>query len=516
MTMLAPAAQPQAANGLALPLNDDQNDENDRANSVSLHPRTPSVGWQSTFVKPSTPVVPGCTKLSPLDQVENRLIVPLVFVFQVSSPSLRQPFLQALKAGLANVIEELPFVAADVVPDCEEQDTIQLQTSEDAGVWLHSQELLEMDYYALERRKFPPSAFSLLSLMPEPRLSQPERSPVLTMLATFIVGGLLLTFNSHHSVMDAAGAFSVVKSLAKHVGALSDGRIISSDNAFLEEALDRSNIPAGIGRKGIPDFPNYRLCETYRYAVERELAEAAVAGVDHPKLALLQRLRLSHWFISEKSMQAIRDEASPLSEGFPVLTDNTIMCALLWRHISRARQLSSRGITANSFISTVNVRRRIEPPLPLDYAGNAIVHAKTSSATADVESGEPGMLYKLATQITNAIEWWTSERIGELIGAIESSETVSKIEPNMDNFQGPDLEVTSVANMDDILSVDWGCGISKVKAVRYCYLPVKDGWVNVLPQGKDGGIDLLIGLEKGALHRLRQDQEWLQLAQEFP
>ncbi len=164
--------------------------------------------------------------------------------------------------------------------------------------------------------------------------------------------------------MDAAGAFSVVKSLAKHVGALSDGRIISSDNAFLEEALDRSNVPAGIGRKGIPDFPNYRLSETHRYAVERELAEAAVAGVDHPKLTLLQRLRLSHWFISEKSMQAIRDEASPLSEGFPVLTDNTIMCAVLWRHISRARELSSRGITANSFISTVNVRRRI-PQQPL-------------------------------------------------------------------------------------------------------------------------------------------------------
>ncbi|KAJ5771721.1 hypothetical protein N7520_002250 [Penicillium odoratum] len=510
--MLAPPSQPQAVDGLGLPLN---GDKKACINSVDLQSRTlPSVGWQSTLVTPSTPLVPGCMKLSPLDQVENRFIVPSVFIFHVSSPSLRQPLLQDLKAGLANMIEELPFVAADVIPDCEEQDTIQLQTSDDAGVWLHSQELLEIDYYDLERRKFPPSAFPPLSLMPEPRLHQLQRSPVLTILATFIVDGLLLTFNSHHSVMDAAGTFVVVRTLAKHVGALSDGRIISSNNALLEEALDRSIVPAGSGRKDIADFPTYRLSKTYRCAVERELAEAAVAG-DHPKLSLLQKLQFSHWYISEKSMQAMKDEATPLSKGFPVLTDNTILCAVLWRHISRARQLSSRGIMKNSFISTVNVRRRIEPPLPLDYVGNAIVHAKTSSATADVESGEPGMLYKLGRQITNAIEWWTSERIGELIGAIESSETVSKIEPNMDNFQGPDLEVTSVANMDEILSVDWGFGISKVKAVRYCYLPVKDGWVNVLPQGKDGGIDLLIGLENRALNRLRQDKEWLQLAQEF-
>ncbi|KAK2761662.1 hypothetical protein FQN54_001490 [Arachnomyces sp. PD_36] len=469
--------------------------------------------WQSTFVRPSVPLIPGWIQLSALDQLENRFIVPAVLIFHVSSPALRQPLLQDLKAGLADTIGNISFLAANVVPDCGEKDTIQLEIPDDAGVWFYSQEVPEIDYYELERRKFPPSALPLLSLMPEPRVHHSERSPVLTVLATFITGGLLLTLNNHHSVMDGAGMANLTKVLGKHVAARSEGRFLSSENAFPDEALDRSSI-FGSGRKQVCDFSNYRLSKTYRCAVERELIDAAIAG-DHPKRQTLQKLQFSHWFISDESMRTLREATLPQSKGQPVLTDNTIMCAALWRHISRARQLSSRGIVTNSFVNTINVRRRMDPPLPLEYLGNAVVHAKTTAATADVESSETGMLYKLAKQITDAIEWWTSERIWELIGAIESSRIVSKIEPNMDNFQGPDLEVTSTADMGNISLVDWGCELGRLKALRYAYVPVKDGWVNVLPQRKDAGIELLVGLEKSTIQHLRQDKEWLHLAQEF-
>ncbi|KFY43785.1 hypothetical protein V495_03780 [Pseudogymnoascus sp. VKM F-4514 (FW-929)] len=468
--------------------------------------------WQSTFVRPGDPLIPGWTKLSPLDQLENRFIVPIVLVFHVSSPALRKPLLRDLKASLANTIAKMPFLAASVVPDCEEQDTIQLEISDDAGVWFYSQELPEIDYYALERRGFPPPEFPLLSLMPEPRVHRRERSPVLTVLATFIASGLLLTLNIHHSAMDGTGIGIFIKTFAKHAAALSDGRFLSSEEAFPEEALDRSNIIGGSGRKEVCDIPNYRLSKKYRCAVEQELIEAAIAGGDNP---LLQKLQFSHWSVSDESIRAIREAAMPPAKELPVLTEHAIICAVLWRHISRARQLSARGIMTHSFINTVNIRRRMDPSLPLEYPGNALVHAKTSATTTDVDSAEPGMLYKLAKQITDAIDWWTPERIWELIGAIESSEKVSKIEPNMDNFQGPDLEVTSTAALGHIFSVDWGCGLGRLKAFRFVYAPVKDGWVCVLPQRKGAGIELIMGLEKSSIQNLRQDKEWLQLAKEI-
>ncbi|KAK9438452.1 Chloramphenicol acetyltransferase-like domain protein [Metarhizium brunneum] len=498
-------SQPAAANGVGMA---PQNHEDD---SISP-PYLASTGRQSTFITPRVPLIPGWMKLTPLDQIESRFILPLVLVFNMSSPALGRLVLRDLETSLASTIGEMPFLAANVVPDCEEQGTIQLEISDDAGVWFHSQELPEIDYYALERREFPPGEFPLLALMPEPRVHHAEQSPVLTVLATFIAGGLLLTFNSHHSVMDGAGMLTLAMTFAKHMAALSDGRFIAPGDAFPEEALDRSNV-FGSGGKEVGDFPNYRLSQTYRCAMERELVEAAVSG-HHPRLPLLQKLSLSHWFISAESMRAMRDAALPPSEGLPLLTDNTILCAVLWRHISRARRLSCRGIVASSFVNTVNVRRRLDPPLPLEYPGNAVVHAKTSAATADVESTEPGMLYKMAKQITDAIEWWTSERIWELVGAIESSAMVNKVEPSMDNFQGPDLEVTSTAAMGDIYRAEWGSGLGRIRALRYAYLPIKDGWVNVLPQRTDAGLELLMCLEKSTLRLLRQDEEWLRLARE--
>jgi hypothetical protein len=157
----------------------------------------------------------------------------------------------------------------------------------------------------------------------------------------------------------------------------------------------------------------------------------------------------------------------------------------------------------------------MDPPLPLEYPGNAVVHAKTSAATADVESAEPGMLYKLAKQIADAIDWWSPERIRELIRSIQASEVITKIEPDMNNFQGPDVEVTNTASLGGVMNDDWGCGLGKLKALRYANLAVKDGWVNVLPQRGDTGAELSVGLEKSTAQRLRQDKEWLDIATEL-
>jgi hypothetical protein len=146
----------------------------------------------SEFVKPNVPLVPGLTKLPPLDQVEGRFIIPPILVFRVDSPDAQDSILQDLQDGLANTIEQMPFIAAEVIPDNVERGTIQLEIGENAGVWFHVNELPEVDFAELERRRFAPAAFDVIHLMPEPRQHDWNRSPVLTVQATFITGGLLV------------------------------------------------------------------------------------------------------------------------------------------------------------------------------------------------------------------------------------------------------------------------------------------------------------------------------------
>jgi hypothetical protein len=471
---------------------------------------------QSIFVEPSFPLVPGYTKLHGADQVENRFIIPSIGVFRVADPKSRQSIVEYMQTGLSNTIADMPFLAAHVIPAGEDRDTVQLEIpTGEAGVWLHVKEIPHMEYLALELRQFPFSEMPLLPLMPEPRLHHPEKSPVLTVQVTFINNGLLLTLNAHHSVMDGSGMAAVYATLAQHTAAASEGRLISSGEITTHEVQDRSNIFRGTTRLDLSDFPTYRVTpHRWRSAMERELVEAAISG-DHPKCSILKELDVAHWFFSDESLVLIKKAALPLTADQPVLTDNTILCALVWRHITRARQLSARGVETSSFICPVNFRRRLNPPLPLNYPGNAIVHAKTTSATADVESKTPGMLYTMAKQITDSVEWWTSERLWELLGVLESSPYIGRIEPAMDIFHGHDVEVTSNVSSGEFLKLKWGDELGTIRAVRYPYLTVKDGWVNFLPRGHLNGIEVVTAMDKETIKRLRMDREWTDMTQEF-
>lgn len=85
----------------------------------------------------------------------------------------------------------------------------------------------------------------------------------------------------------------------------------------------------------------------------------------------------------------------------------------------------------------------------------------------------------------------------------------------MDNFQGPDLEVTNSSSFSDLLRTGWGPELGTILALRFPNAPIYDGWINVLPSVKEDRLELLIGLETKTLCRLREDDEWTALAQEF-
>jgi hypothetical protein len=216
------------------------------------------------------------------------------------------------------------------------------------------------------------------------------------------------------------------KTWGKNVSAVSQGRLVAE--ALPQESLDRTHaFGNGSCCMQLSEFPNYRISKHgLRSSRQRELLEAALAGdFSHPALKILQQLHLSYWNISQTSLQAIKQASRPSAINAPVLTDSALVSALLWRHITRARKLSSSGVESTSLVNVVNVCRRLEPPLPRDYPGNALAHAKTTAQAVDVETGKS--LHELATQVSESIDWWTSERIWGLIGAIDSTPHVGRV-----------------------------------------------------------------------------------------
>lgn len=230
----------------------------------------------------------------------------------------------------------------------------------------------------------------------------------------------------HHAVLDGNGLGVFGRVWAKHVKASSEG--LHVDESLDSDSLDRSKIFAdNCVSKDISELTNCRLIENgLRGDFERELMEIALAGKTSCELfKITEKLNSTYWHISKESMQAIKKATAPTTLGVPVPTENAMLSALVWRHFTRARQLSSRGVKSTAIVTAVNARARIEPALSPDYVGNAVLNAKAVAGTVDVESEAP--LHKLATQVSDSINWWTSERVWSYIAAIDTIPNMNKV-----------------------------------------------------------------------------------------
>jgi hypothetical protein len=85
----------------------------------------------------------------------------------------------------------------------------------------------------------------------------------------------------------------------------------------------------------------------------------------------------------------------------------------------------------------------------------------------------------------------------------------------MDNFQGPDLEITNSGSFGDMMQIEWGSALGKVLCLRFPFAPIFDGWINVLPSREDGPVELLVALDKRTVANLREDKEWNSFAKEY-
>ena len=56
--------------------------------------------------------------------------------------------------------------------------------------------------------------------------------------------------------------------------------------------------------------------------------------------------------------------------------------------------------------------------------------------------------------------------------------------------------------------MEWGPNLGAILGVRIPNIPTNEGWVMVLPSKKDSPLEVLIGLDRETLGRLRQDEEW--------
>jgi hypothetical protein len=457
-----------------------------------------------TLVRPTNPFLGDADELSPLDQYMIRIIIPVMCTFKLDREDLRPTIIANLKAGLARTIDEMPFVASVIVPDDHARGTMKLHfDGEETGIWFHQQDLPEYDYETLAKRRFGFSSFPITDFVPEPR-GHSEKSPVITVLATFIKGGLVLTFNGHHAVMDAQSLGTFVSVWSRNVLAVSEGYAVPPHERFRAEDLDRTCLSSAFSTRLLPDYLTYEPGTECLLSDQRdEILRLSSAG-DHLKLKEL--VPISHWLMSQETVDALNRSVREAFPSEPGVTEASLLSALIWRNVSVARELLSKGAPGSALFTSTNVRRMLDPQLPMTYPGNAIALARADASSEELHSNEEiKTLYLLARRISDSVEWWTPEQLWDLAGTVHESENVVDLMlPNLDNS----FYISQPARFGDLLGKSqWGGEMGAIKSVRFAFPPPVNGFACSLP-ALTGGLDLMIWVDPEVQARLKTIKAW--------
>ncbi|KAF2098261.1 hypothetical protein NA57DRAFT_77052 [Rhizodiscina lignyota] len=466
---------------------------------------------KKTLVRPNDPSLGDPDDLSPLDQYMIRIIIPIMCTFKIERDDLRPTIIQNLKTGLARTIDEIPFIASVIVPDDEERGTMKLHFDEEAtGVWFHEQECLDYSYEELEKRRFSPRCFPVTTFVAEPR-GHSEKCPVLTVQATFIKGGLVVTYNGHHGVMDAQSLGTFAALWSRNVLAVSEGYMIPPSEQFKSEDLDRTDFAMASSSRSFSDFHTYQPGKETHNTVERDKILRLSSAGEHLKLHEL--VPISHWFMTKEKLdqlnQSVRD-AFPSERG---VTEAALLSALIWKSVAQARNLSEREIDGCSMFTSTNIRRMLDPQLALTYPGNAIALARADASTKELYSDdELRTLYRLAKKVSESIDEWTADELYDLMGVVqEADDVVNTMYPNLDHG----FYCSQPARFGNLVGgSQWGNEMGAIRAFRFAFPPPVDGFGCPLP-AVGGGMDIMIWINEEVQTKLRTLRSWIKWVEEI-
>jgi hypothetical protein len=284
------------------------------------------------------------------------IMTPFVYIFPSLEPDIAH-LTEVIEAGLTRFTEYFPWVAGRI--------TNTGRTNESSGVfkitrhksrpdltvkdWRQDVRVPTMDQ--LVTAEVPCSMlkeefFAPVHVNITPGSETEDRSPVLQLQLSFIVGGAVLTIMGNHQALDGTAQDQL---------------------AFL---LDKScnDIPYTKEEVRIGNLPRERIVEPFNSDWQPPARESCIqtSKPTQGQPSSLPEYRWTHVLFSSSALSTLKSEVShDLGSGF-VSTDDALT-ALLWRSLARARSERLPSSTLTTIGRAVNPRRYLD--IPATYPG---------------------------------------------------------------------------------------------------------------------------------------------------
>ncbi|TKA78508.1 hypothetical protein B0A55_01977 [Friedmanniomyces simplex] len=429
--------------------------------------------------------------LSPFDRAIGAIYIRKLYGFRFADPALPAEACDALRRGLSASMTQYPFAAASIELVAG-QGPVALPHQDPAATELCpplfvvkniAEAGFPCTYQQLCEQGVPPSVlqkeiFSCLPEHPKPG----EVCPALGVQTNLLDGGLIVCFAFHHTVFDGASATNLLRALGANISARRTRENCVVQPAVLERLPypERTAPPPDLSK-----FPEYDFSNAPLLKASSTSATSRILTFTADKLATLR----------SEVVGLLQGTAGP--DDFVSTAD--CLGGLIWVAVMRARQAHVVPHQLTKWAIAVNARRRLEPPLPAEYFGNAVVHSVAISELGQLVAADESDIN--IARITCA-----ASRIRQAVDAADDAYVRRRLDLFSFVPDPADIPIASKRALDmpntGLDFSDWreqgadfglgipGTGSTKPDWVRKTW-SANEGAVNILPRkgGRKGSAD---------------------------
>ncbi|KAF2966603.1 hypothetical protein GQX73_g6991 [Xylaria multiplex] len=446
-------------------------------------------------------------RLTPLDLLMPRTYITALFTFQTTKTNIL--VIKSLQNGLDSLANTIPWLSGRVCPTAATKEhgrSLEIRYgSDDPSLALMDKGTIDASYEALSAEGIPPDAIPAdvwpLPMMIDEDLFE-KGAPVFgASLFRFADGqGAGLCISIHHNAVDATGFADIVRLWAQYTAGLVP--VYQHGNR-----LDRL---AGILKSDLQVISLKTTDDLFELHPEYSRMPPTFPTEFAPCTCKI-------FTLSVTQINAYKERLEGYPSGMP--STNTLVCALIWSAITRARaqRCPDLGRESSRLAMAVNGRRRLgaefsSPENP--YLGNTILYSLAHSVVSDLNSllESPVSFAKTCDVIAQSqsptkINSRHIAEAYELVGRVDDYRTVFV---GWDLFSSRDLTITSWADLD-LYAMTFGEGLGQPEFIR---IPssVADGVGIVLPRGRAASIsevvEIMVMLRTDDMAILEQDTIW--------
>ncbi|XP_075475575.1 spermidine hydroxycinnamoyl transferase-like [Primulina tabacum] len=425
----------------------------------------------SCLVQPAEPTWNGLMPLTEFDQTGVLAHIPILYFYRPSGTWLTQKdtIFTTLRTSLSRILVHFYPLAgrlrwldgAHLVLECNGKGVQLVEAETDADLDILGDFTASPHFHHL--------------IHPINYKAPIEEIPlVIVQLTKFRCGGIALNYSISHAVADGQSALHFIFEWAN---------LARGDSLGNAPFLDRKLLRAG-------DPPSAQPC----YEHEQFDPPPLLIGQPSCENERKKETTVAMLKVTKIQVEMLKNEANrtrPFNDGDRVFTRYEAIAAHIWRCACRAR--GHRYEQPTGLAICLDIRNRVQPPLPQNYFGNAIVDVVASGCSGDLVTRPSGYA---ASRIREAINRVSSEFVYSTLDHLKNLKDFSRFQDihamktNQGPFYGnPNLAVISWMALPLYgLDFGWGKEIFMGPGTHDC-----DGDSLILP-GPDGDGSMVVAL----------------------